>query len=318
MNEYKPSPVEIDRIREEFSPEGLSMTQMMGVLWKGKFLIIGVCAFFSVISVAIALYLPNIYRSEVILTPAKQDSAMGGLSGDLGGLASLAGVNLGGGADDKSQLALRVLTSRSFLSEFVIKHQILPNLMAVDEWNPIKNKLHYNPDIYDVTSNQWLREAKFPRKSEPSTQEAYDVLLDIISITTDKSSGLITLSVDHLSPFVSKQWADWLVEGINDEMRKRDLNEALKTIEYLKDKLKQTQIAEMQTILFQLIEEQTKTIMLAEVLDEYVFKTVDGAIVPELKNSPKRALICVLGTILGFIFSLFIVLFRFFIRGEDK
>ena len=61
---------------------------------------------------------------------------------------------------------------------------------------------------------------------------------------------------------------------------------------------------------FELIQSQTETVMLAQVRPEYVFKTIDPAVVPELKSKPKRALICVLGTLLGGMLSVLIVLVR--------
>jgi hypothetical protein len=70
----------------------------------------------------------------------------------------------------------------------------------------------------------------------------------------------------------------------------------------------------MQTVFYQLIEEQTKTIMLAEVSKEYVLKTIDPANAPEEKAKPKRALIVVLGTMLGGILSVLFVLIRYFTK----
>jgi LPS O-antigen subunit length determinant protein (WzzB/FepE family) len=68
----------------------------------------------------------------------------------------------------------------------------------------------------------------------------------------------------------------------------------------------------MQTVFYQLIEEQTKTIMLAEVSKEYVLRTIDPANAPDDKAKPKRALIVVLGAMLGGMLSVLIVLVRYF------
>ena len=68
----------------------------------------------------------------------------------------------------------------------------------------------------------------------------------------------------------------------------------------------------MQSVFYQLIEEQTKTLMLAEVSDEYVFKTVSPAKVAEEKAKPMRALIVILGFMLGGMLSVIIVLIRHF------
>ena len=58
--------------------------------------------------------------------------------------------------------------------------------------------------------------------------------------------------------------------------------------------------------------------MLAEVSDEYVLKTVDPAQVPDKKDQPKRALIVVLGTMFGGMLSMLIVLVRYFSNKKVK
>ncbi len=67
----------------------------------------------------------------------------------------------------------------------------------------------------------------------------------------------------------------------------------------------------MQSTFYKLIEEQTKSLMLAEVQEEFVFRVIDPAVVPELKDSPKRALICILGMLFGGLLGSAIVLARF-------
>ena len=66
----------------------------------------------------------------------------------------------------------------------------------------------------------------------------------------------------------------------------------------------------------QLIEELTKTIMLANVSKDYVFDITDPPVVPELKSKPSRALICVLGTLLGGMLGIVWVLVRHYARSQ--
>ena len=73
----------------------------------------------------------------------------------------------------------------------------------------------------------------------------------------------------------------------------------------------------MQNVFYQLIEEQTKTLMLAEVKDEYAFKVIDPPVVPEEKVGPKRALICILSILLGGMLGVAIVLIRYVSRREN-
>ncbi|WP_337114703.1 GNVR domain-containing protein [Pseudoalteromonas sp. Hal040] len=74
----------------------------------------------------------------------------------------------------------------------------------------------------------------------------------------------------------------------------------------------------MKSILYKLIEEQAKTIMFANVRDEYVFKVIDAPVIPEIKAKPKRALICILGAFIGLTIGLIYILAEFFIRRSSN
>ncbi|UAL42649.1 LPS O-antigen length regulator [Shewanella inventionis] len=299
----------------------IDLRELFSVIWQGKWLIIAITFVFAVASVAFAISQPNIYKSEALLSPADSEQANGGLAalaGQFGGLASMAGINLGsGGGVDKTQMAIEVMKSRQFASEFIQKHNILVDLMAAEKWNMADNTLSYDVEVYDLSQNKWVREVKPPFKPEPSMQEAFKIFSKIIAVNAAKDTGMVTVSVEHLSPYVAQQWVNWLVQDINTVMKERDVAEAIKSTEFLESKIQQTNVADIRSILYKLVEEQAKTIMFAEVRDEYVFKTIDPALIPEEKAKPKRALICVLGTMLGGILGIMFVLIRYFVKKQD-
>jgi uncharacterized protein involved in exopolysaccharide biosynthesis len=296
----------------------IDLRQLCDAILRGKWIIIAITATFAIASVFYALSLPNIYKSEALLAPAQdeQQGGLGALSGQFGGLASLAGINLGGGKSDKTALAIEVLKSREFFTKFVEKHNILPDLMAVKEWDLSTNSVTYDSKIYLPQNDEWLRQVNPPKQARPSMQEAKKVFDGLFSVAKDKETGMVNISVEHYSPYVAKQWVDWLTQDINLNMKSRDKQEAEKSITYLQSQIDKTTIFEHKTLLFQLIEEQTKTLMFAEVRDEYVFKTIDTALVPELKAKPKRLLIVVLSVLLGGILSVLVVLIRYFASNK--
>lgn len=295
----------------------IDLRELFAVIWQGKWLVIAITAVFAIGSVIFAILQPNIYKSEALLAPASEEQGGGlsALASQFGGLASLAGVNLGSkGGTDKTQLAIQVLKSRQFTSDFIEKHNILPDLMGAKKWLQADDKLEYDNEIYDENSATWTRKVEAPYKPEPSMQEAYKVFSKILIVNTDKETGMVTISIEHLSPTIAKQWVNWLIEDINKVMKDRDVAEANKSSEFLNKQIALTNVADIKTVLYKLIEEQAKTIMFAEVRDEYVFKTIDPAFVPEEKAKPKRVLICILGTMLGGMLSIMFVLVRYFIR----
>ncbi|RPA46631.1 LPS O-antigen length regulator [Shewanella vesiculosa] len=296
----------------------IDLRELFAVIWQGKWLIIAITAVFAIGAVIFAINQPNIYKSEALLAPADAEQGGGGLAalaGQFGGLASMAGINLGGGGGvDKTQMAIEVMKSRQFTSNFIQKHNILPDLMAAKKWNMGDNTISYDSELYNKADKTWLRIVDAPFKSEPSMQEAYKIFSKIITVNAAKETGMVTVSVEHISPVVAHQWVNWLVQDINKEMKDRDVAEATRSTTFLKSQIEQTNIADIRSILYKLIEEQAKTIMFAEVRDEYVFKTIDPALIPEEKSKPKRALICVLGTMLGGMLGVMLVLIRYFVR----
>lgn len=259
-----------------------------------------------------ALHKPNIYESKAVLAPAIEQSG-GGLSAlatQFGGLANLAGVTLPAGQAGSTTIALEILQSRVFLTQFIRKHQLEVPLMAAKSWDRVANELIIHEGLYDVENQRWVREVKSSKTPGPNDWALYKALKGILKVKQDKQTGLVTVAIEHVSPFLAQQWVDWLVKDLNAYMRQKDVEDAQKQIDFLKAELAKTQLAELQKVFYSLIEQNTRTIMLANVRDEYAFKTLDPAVVPEEKIKPKRALIAALGSMLGAMLGIFIALIR--------
>ena len=296
------------------------LTGKVGTI-QSSYAVVAITFVFAFSSIIYAINQPNIYKASTLLAPASEQGGAGGLAkmaGQFGGLASLAGINLGGGGTDKTGLALEVLKSRLFIENFIKKYQLLVPLIAAKNWDINTNTLVLDEELYNATSKTWIREVKAPKTPEPSPWESFKAFTALLSVSADKTTGMITIEIEHYSPEVAKQWLIWLVAEINNTMREQDKSDAQRSIDFLSEKLQETQLADMQTVFYQLIEEQTKTIMLAEVSHEYVLKTIDPANAPDEKAKPKRALIVVLGTMLGGILSVLIVLVRYFTNNGNS
>ncbi|WP_417870493.1 Wzz/FepE/Etk N-terminal domain-containing protein [Vibrio furnissii] len=297
----------------------IDLREFFTALWKGKWVIISITVIFAIGSVIYAVKQPNIYKADALLASA-ETSSNGGLSnmaGQLGGLAALAGVNIGAAEFSQADLAVQVMQSRQFIESFIKKHDLLVPLMAAKGWDISNNKLLISNEIYDEKTQHWKREPKGMRGAQPSAQEAYDVFLkSILSVAQDEDSGLYTISVMHYSPYIAQTWVSWLVQDINTVMRERAISETTQNLAYLSAQLQKTAVADMRSTFYTLIEEQTKSLMLAEVQEEFVFKIIDPAVVPEVKYKPKRALICIGGTFLGGMLGIAIVLVGFAFRKE--
>jgi len=300
----------------QIADDEIDLAELWRAIWAGKFIIIAITFVFAVASVFYALSKPDIYKASVLLSPVSSQGGGGGLgalAGQFGGLASLAGISLGGGGGDQTSIALATLESRSFIENFIKKHDLLVPLMAAKNWNKATDSLILDEELYDEKSQTWIRELS---PIIPSDWEVYIEFQKRLSVSQDKTTSLITIELEFYSPTLAKHWLILLVKDINEFIREQEKTETKASIKYLKSELENIQVSNMETVFYQLIEEQTKNMMLAQVKKEYVFKTIDPAQVPDKKSGPKRALIVISGCFLGGILSILIVLIRYFSKKD--
>jgi capsular polysaccharide biosynthesis protein len=298
--------------------EEVDLLKLFRDLWAGKLLLIGIVSSVAIISVVVALLLPNEYRAEAVLAPNNHKGSGGltSLASQYSGLASLAGLNVSNGTIDKTALGLEVLKSRKFLSDFIQRRNLWVPLMAATGWDPNTNELIIDSDLYDTESQRWNKDGQWSADFVPSIHEAQRALAGKLSVAQSSDTALVKVSIEHFSPFTAKQWVDWLIEDLNSTIMRQDVAEAEQAIQYLNRQVENTSLADLRSVFFSLIEEQTKTIMLAEVTDQYLFKTIDPAVAPDLKSKPRRSLIVVVATFFGLLLGAAVVLFRTWIKEE--
>ncbi|MDP5134938.1 Wzz/FepE/Etk N-terminal domain-containing protein [Rheinheimera baltica] len=296
--------------------QAISVSQLIHILWRAKWWMLVIPLFTASLVFFVVKGLPDVYRSEVLLAPTEANGSALQL-GQLGGIAALAGIQMNNQTRNQARLAADVLVSRQFLTQFIAKYELTAPLYAAIDWDRKTNKLIYDSDIYDEVANNWSREPVQGRGAEPSLLEVYEVLLEQLTVHRNIDTGMLTVSLEHYSPTLSQYWLTLLVTELNEYMKLRDIQQAQQSLHYLQQQLTQTNIEEIRQSMFQLIEEQTKTLMLANVTEEYVYQTIDPAVVPELPSGPKRLLITLLALVLSALFTFMLILLRWFNRNHD-
>jgi hypothetical protein len=101
-----------------------------------------------------------------------------------------------------------------------------------------------------------------------------------------------------------------MIALVNARMRESAEAEADRTLQYLDGEISHTQAMEMQTVLYRLVATQLRKKLLAEVRDDYAFKVIDPATVPDYRRPdfPNRWLFMGLGAVLGLIAALLVAM----------
>jgi uncharacterized protein involved in exopolysaccharide biosynthesis len=263
---------------------GLQLGAVWRLAWASKLPIIFVTLLCAALAAVVAFNITPIFRAETVVL-AVHNGGMGGggsLSGQLGGLASiasLAGVNLdaGGGVDREAKA---ILESRKMDEEFIKQHNLIPVLLPRSKQPP----------------TLWLAVKSFRD--------------DVLTIREDKRTGLTTLDFNWKDANVAAEWANGFVALANDRIRTRAIDEANRNIKFLNEQIDKTRIVEVQRALYSLIENETKTLMLANARVEYAFTVVDPAVPPERKISPHRSIYILVGAFTGSAIGLFVAYLR--------
>lgn len=306
--------------KKSFDNEEIDLKELFSILWKGKYKIIIAFILASIISVTYALSLPNIYKSSALLAPASNDdNSMSMLqNGQIGGLANIAGISLPSNSDSKTNIGIEVMKSRQFFSIFGLTEEFLVPLLASTGWDRSTNTLIIDEKIYNLKQKKWVRDAIPPRSSIPSLQEAHRQFMSLFSISSDIKTGHITVSIEHFSPNVAQKWLELVIVEINNSIRYKEIANAELSIGYLNDEISTTQNTQLLLGLNQMIQSHTETKVLARATQEYVFQIIDPPYAPELKNSPRRSVICIIGAIIGILIGVLIVLINHYFISPKR
>ena len=293
----------------------IDLVVLVGELWRGKLWIIGGTFCFLIFGVLYALSLPNVYRSEGVYAPESREGGLGGIASQYGGLAAMAGINLQGNAGNDLSQALALATSWPFLERFIESEGIASLVLGAKEWNAKTGEMVWDEGVFDVVTQNWRRTDK-GFSLEPTSYELYKELKSRINVSEDSKTGLITVSVEHYSPVVAKQWVEKLAASVNEYFRERDINEAQANITFLDEQISKTSVSDMRGVLYGMVEAQVKTLMMADVKREYLLKTVIPPKIAEEKAKPSRAVVVAGLGILGGALAVLLVLGRSIISNQ--
>lgn len=278
--------------------DAFTWMSVIRAVWRYKPLI-------AVTSIALGLafwwlgsFVKPVYRAEAVVALVEQDGASGApaVSGQLGRLASLAGVSIGGSGSGRQEL-WAVLGSRALYATFIQRENLLPVLF---------------PGSWDAQHGQWLNSDNTKAAAPTMDQGIERLRRSVLKVVMDRDTGLVKISAEHSDPQAAARLANALIKVGNEEVRAKVATEASRSLEYLEKQMSNTQDVETRQLIAQLMQRQISTRMLTSVRSDYAYKVVDPAFQPDRERyiRPRRALYAALGMFLGFFLSCLWVVWR--------
>ena len=285
----------------------IDLRAVFGRLWRRRWWIIASIVFFTAIFVAYALMSKPVYRAAAIVIPTSSERgnlsrSLGGALSQLGGIASLAGINLNN-ADTTTEEALAVLESRQFTERFIVDLNLMPVLFE---------------SAWDAKNGRWRTDNE---EDQPTLAKgAAYFSSSILRIARDRQRGLVTVQIDWFDREEAARWANELVARLNEEMRARAIQKTDASLRFLESEFASTGLVGTREAIGRLIESQISERMLANVTHEFAFRVVDAALPPDKDDPirPNKLILFAVGPILGLVFGLLTALVWLSLRGKEE
>lgn len=276
--------------------DGVTARDVLSFLWRSRWITLLAVVVCGIGAAAAAWIVTPRYTATVELLPMSGGESMGlGGAGSaisqLGGLASLAGLSLGGGSTAKEE-ALATLQSEALTDKYIQQQNLLP-ILFWKAWNP--------------ATRTWR--VSDPRKI-PTLWDANQAFKAVRVVDDNPKIGVVKLTVQWKDPHVAAQWANGLVQLTNDYLRQKAIDEAERSIAYLNQAVSKTNIVEVRRSIYELMQEEIKKEMIARGREDFALRVIDPAVPPERPSSPKGVLWVAAGIIAGLFLGLLASAFR--------
>lgn len=332
---------------EELKNNIINFRVLLLIFWKEKKIFSLIVLLVSVVSIIYAFSLKEEFVSQGMILPEVQTKD-GKLDG-LAGLASLAGVDIGGGgATDafRPDLYPIILQSTPFFLE------LFNQTVTTRENKQMNFENFYHKFIEKNEEISEKRIKKFPVKENGFlvlnllSEERIEDLKDRIKAYIDKKSGVISISVKMPDPVVAASLTRFAMIYLTDYITKYRTEKNKQNVDFLKEKMdtakgkfyssqsKRAQYSDqfqLPTIRLQSADIQRERIeseyrmssaFYGELVKKYeeaninyqqsipVYQVLNPPVTPTKKSEPKRAIIIIIGIIIGCFVALLTILLK--------
>ncbi|WP_163328989.1 GumC family protein [Desulfurobacterium thermolithotrophum] len=248
-----------------YEEDEIDLYELWLTLKRRKKIVFGITGLFTVVALILCFILPPVYKTETSLMP------LGGKEG--GGLSSLLSslpisVPIPGG---QSGITVEAVLKSRTLKERIIKDlNLLPELF---------------PDKWDKENKRWILEGEDDKP--PTILDGVKKLDNLISVSTDKKTGVITLSVEFKkNPELAYKIAETALKEANNILNEKAFTLAKKYRIYVGEQLAiaREKLLEIENIYEEFIKGKIKKVPLIFGKDALEYGKLKGELILKQKK----------------------------------
>ena len=246
-----------------YEEDEIDLYELWLTLKKRKKIVLGIAGLFTAVALVLCFILPPVYRTETSLMP------LGGKRGGLSSLLASLPVSLPVGG--QSGLTVEaVLKSRTLRERIVKDLDLLPVLF---------------PDKWDKENKKWI--LKGENDKPPTILDGANVLKNLISVSTDKKTGIITLSVEFKeNPEIAYKIAEAALKEANNILNEKSFTLAKRYRIYVGEQLAiaRKRLLEIEKVYEEFIKGKIKKVPLILGRDAFEYGRLKGELIAKQKK----------------------------------
>ncbi|WP_277656470.1 Wzz/FepE/Etk N-terminal domain-containing protein [Seleniivibrio woodruffii] len=267
----------------------IDLKDILRIIWKRKFWIAGFVIFVCAVTVFTVLKMDNIYESKAVLRPVQNSTnQMSSALSNLGGLANLAGINIGSGGNVSPYNSMNaIVNDADFIYSFVTENK-------------------FESKIVDDYSEFSLTE-KYKENQKFFVVKAFK---DNFGFIEDSKTGLMTMYFQNKDREFSKKVVDMLLKETSLKYQTIEMENIDERINKYKNEIDKTSDIALKNKLAEVVAGLIQNKVVSQAQEYYGFDIIVKSGVPDSldKIKPKRGIICIVAFFLSVCVGSFAVL----------
>lgn len=291
----------------------IDLRELWNTIKKYQKKILSFSALILLIALVFLLKQPNEYTTTIALAPQSQAkaSSLGGLSA----LAGMAGIDIGGGSD---------VGTADYLSTILKDYKF--NVMMIEKYG-LDTRINGDDKNYVFALGFRGFFDLFNSKKDDTTKNRETILFETteklektLVFSSDKKSGVMTLSAQSPDRFFAKELVEIYLKEMTDYLRVLDMQDTEQKIAFYRDEMAKKDDVELKKNLATLVSSLIQKSVLAKSSEYYLVKPITQPEVANFKDKtkPKRGLILVVTLVTSLILGIFGAFFYEFIQNSKE
>lgn len=286
---------------------------VLGVIRDGWWQIAAVTAAVLLLSVLYLQSAERRYTSSLFVTPV---SGSAGMPSGIGGLASLAGINMPGlDTDSQFELFVEGLTTRESAERLVRAHSDLLPRMFPAEWNAAQRNWQQPAGVTAAISRTMKPLVGMDASYRPpDSARVQRWLVNELAVMKERDRRFTVISIETRDPEFGRKLLGALHQTGDSLLRARAIERADDYAAYLTGKLAEVTVSDYRQTLVEALAEQEKTRMMASSDLPFAADPFGPPSTTDKPSSPNVILVLAVSVGLGLLVGVLLVL----VRGRSR